>query len=159
MFAAAIPRGQSILVPGPPVGMAFAAPTVDLRRAPAEIDPLVPWLETASDGLVLLASYPREELRSMVRAVARVVGAHRREYDRRLGKPPVPRERAATWALLRADHAWFGVSVEQFAWFLGIVENEDHGGHRQALGQYGRLLAEALRRHRTLEEAYFQGAP
>ncbi len=139
--------------------MAFAAPTVDLRRAPEEIDPLIRWLQTASDGLVLLASYPREDLQSMVRGVARVVATHCREYDRRLGTPPPSGGRAATWALLRADHAWFGVSVEQFAWFLGIVENEDHGGHRQALGQYGRLLAEALRRHRTLEDAYFQGVP
>ncbi len=146
-------------MPAPPVAVAFAAPTVDLRRAPGEIDPLVRWLQTASDGLVLLAAYPREDLQSMVRAVGHVVAAHSREYDRRRGTPPPPGDRAATWALLRADHAWFGVSVEQFAWFLGIVEHEDHGGHRQALGQYGRLLAEALRRHRTVEEAYFDGVP
>jgi hypothetical protein len=34
---------------------------------------------------------------------------------------------------------------------LRIVERDDHGGNRQALGQYGRILAEALKEHRALE--------
>jgi hypothetical protein len=124
--------------------------------SPSEFDPLIGWLEGASDGLVLLEPYRLDELRSMVERVADVVATHTREYDTRLGAAPPPDGRPATWALLRADHAWFSVSLEQLAWFFGIVENEDHGGHRQALGQYGRLLAEALHRHRDLEREYLR---
>jgi hypothetical protein len=127
-----------------------------LGPSPSELDPLIGWLGTASDGLVHLEPYQLSELRAMVQQVARVVAAHSREYDARLGGAPPPGGRPATWAFLRADHAWFSVSLEQLAWFFGIVENEDHGGHRQAMGQYGRLLAEALRRHRDLEREYFQ---
>ncbi len=129
-----------------------ADPTIG--PSPSELDPLIAWLEAASDGLVLLEPYRLDELRAMVHQVAEVVACHTRDYDRRLGTAPPSRGRPATWALLRADHAWFSVSLEQLAWFFGIVENEDHGGHRQALGQYGRLLAEALRRHRDLEREY-----
>jgi len=130
-----------------------------LGPSPSELDPLIVWLDTASDGLVRLEPYRLDELRAMVRRVADVVATHTREYDGRLGRAPPPGGRPATWALLRADHAWFSVSLEQLAWFFGIVENEDHGGHRQALGQYGRLLAEALRRHRDLEQEYFRDPP
>jgi hypothetical protein len=131
-----------------------AEPT--LSPSPSEIDPLIGWLERASDGLVHLEPYGLEELRAMVRRVAEVVATHTREFDPRLGATLRPSDRPATGALLRADHAWFSVSLEQMAWFFGIVENEDHGGHRQALGQYGRLLAEALRRHRDLEREYLR---
>jgi hypothetical protein len=131
-------------------------PDASLGPSPSELDPLIRWLDVASDGLVLLEPYRLDDLRGMVRRVAEVVATHTREYDARLGAEPPPGGRPATWALLRADHAWFSVSLEQLAWFFGIVENEDHGGHRQALGQYGRLLAEALRRHRDLEREYFR---
>jgi hypothetical protein len=131
-----------------------ADPTIG--PSPSEFDPLIGWLEAASDGLVHLEPYRLDELRAMVRRVADVVATHTREYNARLGAAPPPEGRPATGALLRADHAWFSVSLEQLAWFFGIVENEDHGGHRQALGQYGRLLAEALRRHRDLEREYFR---
>ncbi len=134
------------------------SPDPTLGPSPSELDPLIGWLATASDGLVRIEPYRLDELKAMVRRVAEVVAAHTREYDRRLGAAPPPGGRPATWALLRADHAWFSVSLEQLAWFFGIVENEDHGGHRQALGQYGRLLAEALRRHRDLEREYFRVA-
>jgi len=50
-------------------------------------------------------------------------------------------------------------SIEQLWWFYRVVEGEDHGGHRQALGQYGRILAEALRRHRAEERAFAAGKP
>jgi hypothetical protein len=128
-----------------------------LGPSPSEYEPWIGWLDRASQGLVLLEPYPLEELRTVVRRVADGVALHTREYDARLGAAPPSGGRPATWALLRADHAWFSVSLEQLAWFFGIVENEDHGGHRQALGQYGRLLAEALRRHRDLEREYFRG--
>jgi hypothetical protein len=129
-----------------------------LDPPPGDLDELVEWFERASTALVLLELYPLEDLRRMVGAVSRAVRGHPRAYDDRLGARPPSGADAGTWAMLRADHAWFRESVEQLAWFLRVVENEDHGGHRQALGQYGRLLAEALRRHRVLEEG-FLGAP
>jgi hypothetical protein len=127
-----------------------------LAPSPSDFDPLVAWLESASDGLVRLEPYRLDDLRAMVHRVAAEVGAHTRRFDTRLGAEPPAGRPPGTWALLRADHAWFAVSLEQLAWFFGIVENEDHGGHRQALGQYGRLLAEALRRHRDLEREYLR---
>lgn len=127
-----------------------------LAPPPSDFDRLIEWLEDASNGLVLLEEYPLGDLQAMVRRVGEVVEIHGQEFDERLGPEPVASGGSGTWALLRADHNWFSISTAQFGWFLGIVEHEDHGGHRQALGQYGRLLAEALRRHRTLEAAYLE---
>ena len=113
------------------------------------------WFERISSGLVLLEEYPREDLRATVELLDRAVRAHVRRFDARWGRggaaPGAPVELRA---VLDADHARFLVSVEQLRWFFQIVEGEDHGGHRQALGQYGRVLAEALRRHRRDERSY-----
>jgi hypothetical protein len=156
-----LPRGaeQSISGPGLAVGVAPEPEVRPLPPPPRGIDPLVEWLESASNGLVLLEAYRLEDLGRMVREVASIVRDHGREFDVRLGPEPPAGQNPGTWALLRADHSWFAVSLEQLAWFFDIVEREDHGGHRQALGQYGRLLAESLRRHRATERAYLPGAP
>jgi hypothetical protein len=126
--------------------------------APADFDGLVEWFDATSHALVLLEEYRIEELRGMSDRVGRVVREHGERWDGRLGTRPEDAGRAADWGMLRSDHAWFIVSIEQLGWFLAIVEHEDHGGHRQALGQYGRVFAEALRRHRARERSYF-GAP
>lgn len=52
---------------------------------------------------------------------------------------------------LRADHERFETSAEQLRWFWSIVERDDHGGNRQALGQYWKILLEALARHLSEE--------
>jgi hypothetical protein len=125
---------------------------------PEEFDHVVDWFERISAGLVLLADYALPDVEGSVREFERRVAAHLVEYGARLDAMR-PRAGPATdaRALLRADHAWFATSLEQLGWFYRIVANEDHGGHRQALGQYGRVFAESLRRHRADERAYFEG--
>lgn len=127
---------------------------VDLRRPPPDLDDLVPWLEAWSLRLVLLEEYPLHDLEGAVAATGRAVELHGIEAERwltSLGRVDPPTSAAVT--VLSNDHRWFATSCEQFRWFLGVVEQEDHGGHRQALGQYGRVFAEALRRHRRDERA------
>jgi hypothetical protein len=124
---------------------------VDPALIPREFDRLVEWLDEWSEGLVLLAEYPVLDLRHAVDGVRRAVNAHGRAFARRLAPVDPDPAREPARAILRSDHVWFATSLDQFDWFLRVVEREDHGGHRQALGQYGRLIAEALRRHRRLE--------
>ncbi len=132
--------------------MSPSEPTVDVRRPPREFDALIDWFERVSYRLVLLEEYPLDALRSMVRAVDDAVADHCRIEEPLLAAMPVrtPEERTLA-RVLSADHAWFRTSTEQLDWFLSVVVGEDHGGNRQALGQYGRILAESLRRHRADE--------
>jgi hypothetical protein len=131
-------------------------PAVDIRASPAGFDALIDWLEAWSYRLVLLEEYPLPDVRAAVEAVERAVTGHRGEFEARLDRVDL-----ADWdtsrlvRILRSDHEWFGISLEQLRWFLDVVETEDHGGHRQALGQFGRVFAEALRRHRTDEGRLF----
>lgn len=54
---------------------------------------------------------------------------------------------AAAPELLRREHRIFPGSLEQLRWFHLLVVRDDHGGNRQALGQYLRIFHEALARH------------
>ncbi len=134
--------------------MAATTAPVDPRQSPTEFDDVVEWFDGVSRALVLLEAYPLEDLRQVVAVMRRTVLEHCRSDGRSIPEvashsPELdPRER-----LLVADHRWFRLSLEQLDWFLGVVAGEDHGGHRQALGQYGRVFAESLRRHRTVERA------
>jgi len=137
--------------------MAFPSPSVDIRAAPVDFDELVDWLERWSYRLVLLEEYELHDIRTAVESVERAVHAHRARFDpwvRAIGPKDEPTSRAVRVVL--SDHEWFEISLEQLVWFLQVVEQEDHGGHRQALGQFGRVLAEALRRHRR-DEAWLEG--
>ena len=101
---------------------------------------------------MLLENYPLADLRAAVSKVEAEVRAHRAEADpwvARLREEDDETSRVARVVL--HDHEWFLTSTEQLGWFFRVVEGDDHGGHRQALGQYGRALAEALRRHRRDE--------
>ncbi len=126
----------------------------DARAPPPGFDAFVDWFERVSDRLVLLETYPLDDLRTWVGAVGERVRRHARPEDPLLASLCLGLPGLASRAeLLIADHAWFQTSTEQLAWFLAVVEREDHGGHRQALGQYGRVYAESLRHHRDRERA------
>jgi hypothetical protein len=127
-------------------------PGNDLRSPPSSFDEIVDWLEGWSYALVLLESYALTDLRAAITAVESAVRAHR-EVTEPWVAPLIDadEETSRTARVVLHDHAWFVTSLEQFEWFFRVVEGENHGGHRQALGQYGRVLAEALRRHRCDE--------
>jgi len=132
--------------------VSFRRPEVDIRSPPLSFDELIDWLERWSYGLVLLEEYPLSDLRTALSEVEKAVREHRVSADRWVVPLRTADEETAQGArVVLSDHEWFETSVEQFWWFFRVVEKEDHGGHRQALGQYGRVLAEALRRHREDE--------
>ncbi len=95
-----------------------------------------------SYGLVRLETHPLEELQ---RRIAEFGNAVERHLDAAATKGS--EARGASAARLSAEHQRFRVSVGELRGLLAVVEREDHGGHRQALGQYGRIFAEALRVH------------
>ena len=131
--------------------MPFPRPAVDISRAPTDFDALIDWFELVSYALVLLEEFSLTEIRSAVARIEAAVLAH-------VSSSPTTRRDLAGGNRLSelrkvvdADHVWFRISLEQLRWFLSVVERDDHGGNRQALGQYGRLLGESLRRHRRDE--------
>jgi len=129
----------------------FPRPAVDISRAPTDFDALIDWFELVSYALVLLEEFSLTEIRCAVARIEAAVLAH-------VSSSPTTRRDLAGGNRLSelrkvvdADHVWFRISLEQLRWFLSVVERDDHGGNRQALGQYGRLLGESLRRHRRDE--------
>jgi hypothetical protein len=123
-------------------------------RRPPDLDALIESFDRLSSGLVLLERRPLGEVRDAIEALEAAVQAH----VTAAGAAPATtdgraRERSGRVGEIESDHRRFPTSLEQLWWFYRIVEGDDHGGHRQALGQYGRLLAEALRRHRADERA------
>jgi hypothetical protein len=120
-----------------------------------EFDDAVERFERKSCELVLLEERSLGDVQIDIREFEQRVREHVRTFEIPAAPvAPSPPELSESQRILVSDHAWFTISVEQLDWFLAIVEREDHGGHRQALGQYGRVFAEALRRHRNDERAY-----
>jgi hypothetical protein len=111
-----------------------------------EIDRAVERFDRFSADLVLLRGGSLDDLRSEVASFSATVRRHLRS-----ARSPAPRSAAVRSRRIDEEHRRFGESLVQLGWFFGIVESDDHGGHRQALGQYGRLFAEAMRRHRAEE--------
>lgn len=129
-------------------------PRTGFGEPPDDLDLLIDWFDGFARGLVLLEEHDLEEIRRAIGSVRDAVIAHcARGTVPGLASPSFPPERERLIRLLEAEHERFRTSVEQLAWFYSVVEREDHGGHRQALGQYGRVLAESLRRHRADELA------
>ncbi len=106
------------------------------------IDAAIDRFDRLSIGLVHLDPVPLDDLRRQVGSFLHVLTVHLESA----GPGIAP--------LLEREHERFGASIEQVRGLLRVVEGEDHGGHRQALGQYGKILAEALRRHRQDERAF-----
>jgi hypothetical protein len=132
--------------------VSFPWPEVDIRSPPRGFDELIDWFERWSYRLVLLEEYPLSEVRAALVAVSDAVTAHRLSAEGWIAMLPATDSEATRGAkVLQSDHERFETSLEQLWWFFRVVEKEDHGGHRQALGQYGRVLAEALSRHRAEE--------
>jgi hypothetical protein len=130
---------------------AASLPRRDLMSLPAEASSLeaeVARFERFAHGLVLLEPLPRPAVRAEVDRFVRSVEQH---LDRAaaLGRESAPRSRARTAdeRLLGREHQRFRTSLAELRGLLAVVEADDHGGHRQALGQYGKILAEALRVH------------
>lgn len=128
------------------------------RRPPPGVDALVEWFDRFGSELVRLAEYPLPVVEAAVETFSAAVRAHLAAAD-----PPdgfgVGSLRPVRERLLEGEHARFRTSLEQLAWFLSVVRGEDHGGHRQALGQYMRVLAEAFRLHRDEEDPRPSRAP
>lgn len=136
-------------------------PALDRAYLWAVLEEDVDRFESMSTGLVLLEPYPLAEVRRRIGELQREVRAHSAAAEARLDErarpdePPGP----SLVKLVRSDHRWFEMSFEQIDWFLQIAERDGHGGNRQALGQYGRLLAEAVRRHLEDERRLDAGEP
>jgi hypothetical protein len=130
----------------PRADVAVPRSTVDIRQPPSELDPLVEWIDAVSQNLVLLEPYSLDDLRRAVAAVEAALDGH-------IAVPVPPTVETPRADELRADHLRYRVSLEELRGLLRVVENDDHGGHRQALGQYGRVLAESVRRHRASESS------
>ncbi len=109
----------------------------------ADFDSVVAAFERFADGLVLLEPYPLATVRATVDRFERAVRGHLETSDRGSAPPNS----------LRGEHERYATSLAQLRWFLAIVERDDHGGNRQALGQYARVFAESLRVHRRDERA------
>ena len=136
--------------------MAEPLPPSAIRGAPREFPGLIEWFGRLSDGLVLLEPYELPALRQAIDGVAESTRRHARATrELEVESPGLSPSGRRLARLVQVDHAWFELSVEQLYWFLEIVEREDHGGHRQALGQYGRLVVEAFRRH-LADEAHLR---
>jgi hypothetical protein len=154
-YTLAHPVRNRFATPADPPGVAKHRSRFEAKPAPTDFDELIEWFERFSTDLVLLEEYGQGEIRDDVRHFAEAVRGHLRTFAIPSGATlGLPGRLANAEAILRSDHVWFSDSLEQLAWLVRILEGEDHGGHRQALGQYGRVLAEALRRHRAQERAY-----
>jgi hypothetical protein len=124
-----------------------------IRPPPPGFDEFVSWLGEVSDRLVLVEGFPLEDVRRAVWLAHDRVRAHLRA-DLPVGSERTskgPSRESTLWETVLLEHRWFETSLEELVGLLRVVEQDDHGGHRQALGQYGRILAAALERHRRDE--------
>ncbi len=119
--------------------------------------------EAYARRLVLLDEVSPEELETEIARFHTTVLLEHAErlgprLDRILRSPDAGAPRQELARRLAQDHQRLATSENQLRWYLGIVEREPHGGNRQALGQYWRVLLEALERHRD-EELALLGDP
>jgi hypothetical protein len=122
-------------------------PDADLLRIIDDFD-------RVSCGLVLLEPYGIEEVAVAIRRLCAAVEIHvenrRKNGGVEAGCSVHTSDRSEE---LEDDHARFQASLAELAALLEIISQDDHGGNRQALGQYGKILSEALRKHLRAEDA------
>lgn len=107
------------------------------------------WLESLGRSLVLLEGPAIGQLRTELEVFDRILRDH--IAGAQGGSERTSRAPTATRRALVSDHERFETSLDQLWGLVRIVEHDGHGGNRQALGQYARIFAEALERHRELE--------
>ena len=99
-----------------------------------------------ADALVLLESVPLVRLEREVRRLDRaLLREHvvRSRVGLRLPGSASKEERQRAERLL-ADHRLFVTSLEQLHELNVVVATDGHGGNRQALGQYWKILLESI---------------
>ena len=138
-----VARTRAASLPDPSDALAVAQSLDRVRRAAEQ-------LERHSEELVALATTPVEVLRRTVAHLEReLLHDHPALVARRLRElcliGPGP-------ARLVQDHGRFPEGFAELRGLLHVLEQDDHGGNRQAVGQYGRVLLEAIRRHLVEEE-------
>jgi hypothetical protein len=95
--------------------------------------------------LVRLEPIPVPELRRASRALRTALLVEHCRPKVAAARPPTgPTGREE---ILARDHRWFETSLGELDSLLDVVESDPHGGNRQALGQYWKVLLEALDRH------------
>jgi len=112
---------------------------------PTQLPELIPWFEEFSRGLVRLSNPSLPEIRAAISTLEAALRAC----------PPGPSNPGGR----TFDVGLWREALGQLRWLLGIVERDDHGGNRQALGQYGLLVAESLRGQFFPAGASVPGAP
>lgn len=107
--------------------------------------------QALADDLVLLAEFPLPALEEALADIGRAIEEDESAFEGVLNRVGHAATRRAELERLRQDHRTFHVSVGQLRWLLDIVRRDNHGGNRQALGQYWRIVLEALGTHREDE--------
>jgi hypothetical protein len=101
-----------------------------------------------ADGLVLLHDHPLRVLqREADRLRQRLLGHHPGSMEWMLRETEAAGGDRAASRRIRSEHERFTSSLAQLDWLLTIVRENDHGGNRQALGQYWRILLGSMVPH------------
>ena len=135
------------------------AATAELERSLGELEQLCLEQGRIAEGLVRLAEYPVEALRA---EVARAEELLCRRHPASVARVVEEVGGTSVWEFRLSpasarDHPWFEDSVRELGGYLDCVARDPHGGNRQALGQYWRLLVEAVARHAAEERAGLAG--
>ncbi len=123
-----------------------------------QLEALVREQRVLSDGLVLLHAIAATTLERSVAKLETVLKEHQTAFGAWTSHRRFPGPDARVADLVRGDHGTFFSSIDQLHWLLGIVRRDDHGGNRQALGQYWRVLLEAMGRHSDDERTLVNGS-
>ncbi|HEV2316833.1 MAG TPA: hypothetical protein VGV89_04580 [Thermoplasmata archaeon] len=111
-----------------------------------------------ASALVRTEEIPVEELEAEIAGLERCLLGDHLEGAEETGDGSRPRSGRPSRSLER-DHEIFATSVGELRGLLEIVRRDPHGGNRQALGQYWKIVLEALDRHLREERVLLHWAP